>query len=197
MYYLSVLGWVLPILIIGAVIYLVAQSRRNGQGRPTAFHALMGYFYFATGASVIISVVGLILVVTLGFGELFDGAWSTQELYPGLTLLAIGALLCLLHVVGRRAAEKQNETVSRTLKRWYLFILLFGFSIAGLISLPAAVIETVRYYYTDDYWGDPAAPIGAAAILVPLWVYYLFRVLRELRTPTTTAGQDQPLPPHD
>ncbi len=195
MYYLSVLGWVLPILIIGAVIYAIAQSRRNGQGGLTAFHALIGYFYFATGASVITSVIGLIIVVILAFGELFDGAWSTEELYPGLTLLVIGALLCLLHVVGRRAAEKQNKTASRTLRRWYLFILLFGFSIAGLVSLPAAIIETVGYYYTDDYWGDPAGPIGAAVILVPLWVYYLFRVLRELRTPNTTAGQDQSLPP--
>jgi hypothetical protein len=181
-----------PILIIGAIVYLIAR-RRNGSNGITAYQALITYFYVAIAASVITATAGIAYLALVAFTKAYDGSEIADDLTLGLTLLGTGSIICILHVYGRRAVEKLEEKATTTLRRVYLFFMLAVFGIGGIVSLPVAINETVHYYVDDSnetsryYTRDssdrdaPSEQLAAAIVLVPMWTYYVFRVLREVR----------------
>jgi len=56
-------------------------------------------------------------------------------------------------------------------------------SLAGLVSLPLAIHRVVSYYVVEQpsyhHHGFPSTEAAVAIVVVPLWVYYLYRVIRE------------------
>jgi cytochrome bd-type quinol oxidase subunit 2 len=176
------LGFLIPVLIIGGIVYLIVR-RRDGNGGITAYESLITYFYLVTAASVITMAVGLGYLSYVLFREVYGYGEIANDVTTGVTLLATGMVICLLHVLGRRAVEKQEDKTTKTLRRVFLFLMLGIFSIAGLVSLPLAVNSSLHYYIADSSSHDtPERELASALIAVPFWLYYLFRVLREMRT---------------
>ena len=73
----ELISLMIPILIIGAIIYLIVRSR---QGKTlTAYHALMGYFYFVIAASVFTMAIGAIYFIRVAIIEIFDKAGNVDD----------------------------------------------------------------------------------------------------------------------
>lgn len=177
-----------PLAIVAGIIYLIVR-RRNGHPGVTAYHTLVTYFYAVMGVSVLICALGLGFLVNLGFGRLYSsGVEAGSSITTGFTLLAIGVLILLLHYWGLRLVARRGDQGTRTLKRIYLFIMLAFFSITGLISVPLAVAYGTRYSPGEAYgYETPETFLTVALIVVLLWIYFFWRVVRELRAPKPAA----------
>lgn len=178
----GLLSMVAPVLVIAAIVYFVVR-RKNGNGIITTYRVLLAYFHLVTAASVVIMAVGAGYLAFAGFSLVYGGRSPIDdELTLGLALLGTGALVCVLHVLGRRAVEKPQEPATRLLKRTYLFFMLAIFSLAGLVALPSALNDVV-WYYIEGYrrGSNPTTSLATAVVTVPLWGYYLWRILREFR----------------
>ncbi|OFW60301.1 MAG: hypothetical protein A2133_10080 [Actinobacteria bacterium RBG_16_64_13] len=177
----SVLAFLVPVVVVGAIVYLIFR-RRNGQGGITAYHALIAYFYAVTAASIFIGAVGLAYLLNVAFAEFYDGVELLGNTTTGFALLAIGALLLLLHWWGRKVMEDRHDTGTRTVKRVYLFSMLALSSISGLVSMPLALVTGARYSLGDRYYVDtPNTYLAVALVVVLVWSYYFWRVAKELR----------------
>jgi hypothetical protein len=171
-----------PVLFVGVIVYLVVR-RRNGGPVITAYHALISYFHLVTAASVVTASVGIGYLAFAALSLVYGGrAPIDDNLTLGFTLLCTGAVICALHVWGRRAVEKREEKATTMLRRIYLFSMLAIFSLTGLGAVPVAIHDVVRYYFTGHRQGSaPAESLAVALVVTPLWAYYLWRVLREMR----------------
>ena len=187
--YASILGWlVIPLAIVVAIVYLIARSRQN-QG-VTWRQALISYFYLIIAACVITAAIGAVLFLKIlldfGFDEVND---NDETLVIASVLAGTGLVIGALHLGGKRLLEKRTGILTPTIRRFYLFSMLTVSSIAGLVSIPIAIYQTIHYYrylpdypYPEWYYRDlPSAALATAIVVVVLWAYYLLRVLQELR----------------
>jgi hypothetical protein len=179
----------LPVLFVGTIIYLLVR-RRNGGTVINAYYALVSYFHLVTAASVVTASVGIGYLAFAALSLVYGGRKPIgDDLTLGFTLLGTGAVICALHVWGRRAVEKREEKATTTLRRIYLFSMLAIFSLTGLWAVPVAIHDTARYYFTGYRQVNvPAESLAVALVAAPLWAYYLWRVLRELRGSGPTDG---------
>jgi hypothetical protein len=184
MFAFGILGGIIPLFVIGAIIYLVMRRRSDKEG-VTAYQALMAYFYSMIAASIITAAVGVGYLLTVVFRSAYNNHPIASDVTLGVTLLATGGVICLLHVLGRKALEAKEGKPTPLLRRVYLFFMLSIFSVGGLVSLPMAIYEMANYYVQHGgehmYWNDPSSSMAAAVVIVPLWGYYLMRVMRETR----------------
>jgi len=190
----GILGPILSILIIAAVVYIVVRSR-NGRPGVSAYQALIAYFYFVTAVSFIAMTVGAILFLRVAINRAFDGGAIANDLTLAGVLLGTGLVICALHVWGRRVVERRAAGPVPGVRRTYLFFLLGSFSLAALVALPVALYQAIRYYTADtghygSYQANPSTALAVAVVLVPLWGYLLFRVLREIRHVERTEEED-------
>ena len=180
---------IVPILVIIAIVYLIARPRRGERNGITPYQTFMSYFYFVTVASVITMTVGLICFIRVAVSRAFDGGEIANDITIASVLLSTGLVICILHIYGRHTLEKRMEKIPSNPRRTYLFSMLVGFSIAGLISLPLAIYQTIHYFIAAEpnyypappYRDDPSTALAVAIAIVPLWAYYVFRVFREIR----------------
>ena len=195
-------GLLLPVLLIVAVVYLV-RSKGVHEG-PTIYDALAAYFYTIIGASMITGAIGVIVFI----GVALKGSASGQreEIALASTLVSTGVVVGLLHLAGKVLIQRRGNKTFAGIRRVYLFCMLGIASLAGLVSLPLAIYSVVNHYVVDHPYyydeGFPAMQTAVAIVVVPLWVYYLYRVIREtarrnkggdssvsesISSPTTTA----------
>jgi len=183
--FLSVLTYFLPILILAGIVYMIVRSRNSQRNGISTYRSLMAYFYFyfVTGASVITMAIGLILFAGVAVSRAFTSDGISATLILASTLLGTGLVICVLHTYGRRFLEKQVEKVPPGPRLTYLFSMLVSFSIAGLVSLPLAIYQTVNHFVegSSHRHDDPSMGLAVAMVVVPLWAYYMFRVLRDIR----------------
>lgn len=181
--FLGVLIYILPILILAGIVSLIVRSRNSQRKGIATYWSLMGYFYFVTGASVITMAIGLILFAEVIVSRAFNSDGTSTTLTLASTLLGTGFIICTLHVCGRRFLEKKMERAPLGPRLTYLFSMLVSFSIAGLVSLPLAIYQTVHHFVEgpSHRYDDPSMGLAVAMVIVPLWAYYLFRVLRDIR----------------
>jgi hypothetical protein len=179
----SFFSLLVPIFIVVALVYLVARSRPGQQNGITAHQALVSYFYFVITASVITMLVGLAYFIRVGIGQAYDDGEIASDLVLASILLGIGLILCMLHDYGRLVVERRMEKPTATPRRVYLFTMLFISSVAGLISVPLSIYRAIEYYYleTSYYAQAPQIELNVVAVVVPVWVYYMFRVVRDIR----------------
>lgn len=186
----GLLSVLIPILVIGAVIYIIVR-RREGKSLFTAYQALITYFYIVIAASVITMATGIAYLIFAGLTQAFDGQEIADDITLGFTLLGTGLIICIPHLYGKRTVEKKDEKATATLRRVYLFFMLGVSGIAGFVSLPLAINSTVRHYVEESiHRPDPSQYLATAIVVVPLWGYYLIRVLRDMRG--GTEGEDSP-----
>ncbi len=177
------LGWIIPILVIAAVVYvvyLIVRPRRE-EGF-NAHQALIAYFYFVTAASFITMAVGTVIFIQVAIRQAFNSVESIDDnLTLASVLLVTGLVICVLHVYGRRAVEKREEKVTTTIRRIYLFFMLGTFGLTALISLPLAIYQLLRYYIVGHRDETPATALAVAIVFVSLWAYFMFRVFWEMK----------------
>ncbi len=176
----GLLSFIIPILLIGAVVYLIVH-RRNAEDSSAIYDILMCYFYFMIGTCVILTAAGIGTLLYVAFHQAYGGGNMGNPIALGLTLSFTGAIICTLHVLGKMALEKKNIKITNTIRRIYLFIMLIIFSLSGIVALPMGIYALAHYYVEGSrHWDDPSAPLATALVVVPLWVYYLMRVMREV-----------------
>ncbi len=188
---ISVLAFLLPILVVVALVNFV-RGRGDQRNGFTPYQALISYFYLVTGASVITMAVGLVYFCKVAVSRAFDGGEIADDLTLAFVLLGTGMMICILHVFGRHAMEKREDKSTTTIRRRYLFVMLAVFSITGLVSLPLAIYQTAHHFVEEPRYryDDPSGALAVAIVFVPLWAYYLFRVLREIRHRDETGVED-------
>ena len=113
-----------------------------------------------------------------------------ESLIFGVSLLLIGTILGLVHLVARRSIETDEERVD-ILRRVYLFAGLLVFAVASIISLTVAIPETLSYMFIGARPGDeylsPGEPLSIAIISLPVWILYLYLTLRNIKSSKTEA----------
>ena len=113
-----------------------------------------------------------------------------ESMIFGVSLLLIGIILGLVHLVARRSIETETERVD-ILRRVYLFAGLLVFAVASIISLTVAIPETLSYMFIGARPGDeylsPGEPLSIAIISLPVWILYLYLKLRNIKNSKTEA----------
>ena len=113
-----------------------------------------------------------------------------ESMIFGVSLLLIGIILGLVHLVARRSIETETERVD-ILRRVYLFAGLLVFAVASIISLTVAIPETLSYMFIGARPGDeylsPGEPLSIAIISLPVWILYLYLTLRNIKSSKTEA----------
>ncbi|NQT74360.1 MAG: hypothetical protein HQ553_16585 [Chloroflexi bacterium] len=178
-----ILSGIMPMLIIGTIVYLIVRRHRDNKKGITAYQSLITYFYTITGASIITITIGISYLAFIILDQAYgDEGEIANALATGFTLMGTGLLVCALHTYGRREVQRIEETATATIRRVYLFFMLALFSIVGLIMLPLSINDTVQYYIEESrYRDDPSLQIAMAIVVVPIWIYYVMRVIRENR----------------
>ena len=112
-----------------------------------------------------------------------------DDLIQGGTLVVAGGLIWAFHLYGRRRGEVSEEASQEFFHKSYLTVLLVIFSIVGIIVLPMAAYELLRFFILqpDEFSArqPPGATVGMALVFVPGWVAALLRVIRRTRQETS------------
>ena len=190
MFAFGILGVIIPLFVICAIVYVIVRRRNDKEG-ITAYQALMTYFYSMIAASIITTAVGVGYLLTSAFGSAYNDWPIANDVTLGVTLTCTGALICALHVLGKKVIQAREGKPTPLLKRVYQFFMLTIFSIGGLVALPVAIYDMAQYYvdHVEEYmYNDPSGSIAAAVVVVPLWIYYLVLVMRDTRAAKKSQG---------
>ena len=103
----------------------------------------------------------------------------------GVSFAVIGAIIWIVHVLGRRLLETQEERES-TLNRIYLIVLVVIFGVITIVNLPQAVFEGIRFYFLDPVdefsnLGQPGGKLSLSIAALPIWIVYLVSAIRDVR----------------
>lgn len=108
-----------------------------------------------------------------------------EDLILGGTMVVTGGLIWALHLYGRRRGAVSEEASADFFHKSYLTILLVIFSIVGIIALPTAAYELLRFFILQpDVFSSrqpPGVTVGMALVFVPGWVAILWRVIGRTR----------------
>jgi len=108
-----------------------------------------------------------------------------EDLIQGGTMLVVGGLVWALHLYGRRRGAVSEEASEDFFHKSYLTILLVIFSVVGIIALPMAAYELLRFFIVqpDEFSSRqaPGATVGMALVFVPFWVVILWRMIGRTR----------------
>ncbi len=186
----SLLFLLIPVLLIAGVVYLVMRSRSSREG-STLHDALAGYIYTIIGASTITAAIGVALFIDVALRS--SGSRGGDEVTMACVLAGTGAAVGLLHFLGKRAAERRAGITFAGARRVYLFFMLGIASLSGLVSLPGAIYAVVSYYAVEPPAAAfPHTEMAIAVVVVPLWAYYLCRVIRETARRPNKGGAPPP-----
>lgn len=111
-----------------------------------------------------------------------------EGLIQGFSFLFIGVLILGSHLAGRRWLESADEKES-LLSRVYLVLVTVTFGIITIVFLPQAVFETFRYVVLDPVdtfrYDQPGEKLALSITTLPIWLIYLYAVIRTMRRTAT------------
>ena len=175
----GILGSLIPIVIIGLIIYGIVVWRRRASEHAQDDDTDPGigtvrrlYFYLVAFVSLMMSVSGIVLLIQFIFDSVFGGeviSDSTTMLAGGVSLLIVGAPLWYFHwrYIQRVVVEQPVETRS-ILRKLYIYITL---AVAGSILIYTALNLLNWIFRTDDFSGyDLAALIIWGAVWAFHWL---------------------------
>jgi uncharacterized membrane protein YozB (DUF420 family) len=146
---------------------------------------------------MITTAVGVILCINVALQN--SESRDSEQIVLAVTLVGTGVVVGLLHLAGKVLIQRRANNTFAGIRRVYLFTMLGIASLAGLVSLPLAIYSLVNHYvkeYPYSYHESfPSAQLAVAIVVVPVWGYYLYRVIRESArrnkdgdsSPTTTT----------
>lgn len=175
----GILGTLIPIALIGLIIYGIVVWRRRASGHTQDDDTDPGigtvrrlYFYVVAFVSLMMATSGIVMLLQFVLDS-FTGnnliSDSTTRLAAGASLLIVGAPLWFFHwrYIQRTSAEQPVETRS-ILRKLYIYITL---AVAGSIPIYTALNLLNWIFNTDDFSGyDLAALIVWGAVWVFHWL---------------------------
>ena len=108
-----------------------------------------------------------------------------EGLIQGVSFTIIGAIIWIVHAIGRRRLETHEERES-PLNKIYLIVIVVTFGVITIVNLPQAVFESLRFYLLDpvDEFTSRYQPGGKLALSIaalPVWIVYLMGAVRAVR----------------
>jgi hypothetical protein len=120
----------------------------------------------------------------------------SQDLVLGITLLVVGIVVAVAHLYLARAVAGMAGGSPSWVTRGTLLALTVMTAIAGIPSAAVGLYQMLSYFIvgTSQYqqqqpWGEP---LGLAIAFVPAWVYFMTRLVQDLRRPH--MGATAPVP---
>ena len=178
LFVLGILGSLIPIAIIGLIVYGIIVWRRRASTNSQENEPDTGigtvrrlYFYFVAFVSLMMSATGIVLLIQFILDSIAGGAVisdSTTRLAAGVSLLMVGAPLWFFHwrYIQRVVAEQPVETRS-ILRKIYIYIT---HAVAGSILIYTAVDLLNWIFQTEDFSGyNPAALVIWGAVYAFHW----------------------------
>ena len=106
-----------------------------------------------------------------------------NDLVQGGTLAVVGGLIWALHSFGRRRVTAEELESREFFDRAHTTVLLAIFGIVGVIALPMGLYELLRFFLvpiTDEGVTNqpPGGSVSVAIVFVPIWMYYLWVLLK-------------------
>jgi hypothetical protein len=111
----------------------------------------------------------------------FDKESQKKDMIIGITLIVSMSILLAIHITGLVLNNKVQPTP--ILKKIYLFISLGVYGLFSIIVLPISIYQVIDFtvYKPVDYstYGRalPGQPLAWTFIVLPLWIYFLARVV--------------------
>lgn len=106
-----------------------------------------------------------------------------NDLIQSATFAIVGGVIWVLHSIGRRLMESQEETFREFFRKAQLTIMLAIFSIVGIITLPFGIYQLLQFVIipVDEFTfrQPPGDTVATAVVFVPVWLFYLAMVLRQ------------------
>ena len=107
-----------------------------------------------------------------------------EGLIRGISFAIIGGLIWLVHVLGRRWLETEEEA-SGVLDRVYLALIVVIFGVITIVNLPQGVFEALRYALLEDFDEysryHPGGKLALSIASLPIWIAYLTGAIRAVR----------------
>jgi hypothetical protein len=109
---------------------------------------------------------------------------ARENILEGITLASAGALFWGIHRYGRREVETTVDRVSLLARGYYVLgVAIFG--IASIVLLPLGIYNALRYWLIPvgefDFRPGAGEMLAAAIVVVPVWIAFLWIVLRDYR----------------
>jgi hypothetical protein len=119
-----------------------------------------------------------------------------DDLIKGITFTVFGALFWGAHFFARRGVMGADELTSG-LRRGYLLLGTVIFGIATVILLPTGIYQALSYLIlpTDNgvYRPGTGDSLPGGLVTLPIWLIFLWLVVRDVRGATSTAAGGPPL----
>jgi hypothetical protein len=110
-----------------------------------------------------------------------------QDLVLGITLLVVGVVVAVAHLYLARAVAGMAGGSPAWITRGTLLALTVMTAIGGIPSAAFGLYQMLSYFIvgTSQYqqqqpWGEP---LGLAIAFVPAWIYFMTRLVQDLRRP--------------
>jgi hypothetical protein len=175
-----------------ARVLLIAGVLTSLTGAGTILKAMIGYINIAysyygnqyySGYAPLPSSAPLVQQPVVNYVEQQRG----QDLVLGITLLVVGILVAVAHLYLAKAVAGMAGGSRAWVTRGTLLALTVMTAIAGIPSAAVGLYQMLSYFIvgTSQYqqqqpWGEP---LGLAIAFVPAWVYFMTRLVQDLRRP--------------
>lgn len=111
---------------------------------------------------------------------------QARDLVRGITFTAFGAILWGAHFLGRRAAAGPGERAS-ALRRAYMALGTFVFGLTAVALIPLGVFLALSFALVpaspDVFREGYGETLSIGIVALPVWLYYLLRLVRDFRAP--------------
>jgi hypothetical protein len=110
-----------------------------------------------------------------------------DDIVYGVTMLVVGLFMFGVHTAGRQFLRRRRGEPA-LIARSYLILMLISTSVVALVSLVTAIASVVRRYVLetvgpDRVMSNPGESVALALAFLPLWLWFLYRALREVAGP--------------
>ncbi len=213
---MSVLGLLVPLAVLGLIVWaIVGVTRRGGEPFTLATAtALYARVMLIVGVLMSLVGIGILIKAAIGFINLgysyyqpvpmtdlcSPGGCTTQmTFYPdqrrqdlvlGITLVVIGLLVAGVHLALGRAVSRMPGGSPGWITRGTLLGMTVMTAIVGIPSAAIGLYQMLSYFIVGNSqqnqqtWGEP---LGLAIAFVPAWIFFMWRLVDDLRRPHTGA----------
>ncbi|HEV2033073.1 MAG TPA: hypothetical protein VGU71_02570 [Candidatus Dormibacteraeota bacterium] len=233
---MSFLGILIPVAILGLIVWAVVGFTRRGGEPFTLATATALYARVALIGGVLMSLIGVGTIIKVGFGFInvaysyyqqyayANGAYPGpvckgvdpascppvaplvtqnsfyeqqrgQDLVLGITLLVIGVVVVVGHLYLARAVARMAGGSPAWVARGTQLALTVMTAIVGIPSAAFGLYGMLSYFIVgtsqqnQQPWGES---LGLAIAFVPAWIYFMLRLVQDLRRPHVGATSQVP-----
>lgn len=209
------LGLLVPILIVGAIVWGAIGISRNRGAQPfTIATATSFYAHVGVLVSSAIFLAGAAFAVKVGLGHL-DPNYSyqiaayggpkgpgasyysgptvdqllAQDVILAVTMLVVGALSAIGHAVLARAVSGRPGGSPSWVIRGSLVVATAGYGAAGISAGLAGLYSALTYFWVPAASHQPFGDaVGMAVAFVPAWLLVMAALVRTGRTGVPRAA---------